>query len=302
MISKQSKMSDIFELDDNKLIEKFSQGSDRLLASQNLRLEVNGKLSQLIAGNGESIAIMYLQNKPRNVIVKNNCAFTQLIDSSLIDLNFVLMGDASRAGFSEYRHYETPAGYRVWYTDPSILWKKWWPTERFHDKQRFNMDILVNIKDNWYPVQGIEVNSRTFTIKTIAGQLVLKRDRDKVLWLAQVMLDGAAMAPVMEAEVAANAGHSRQPEFTSQVQNSQTSANLAAKIQQKQSEINSAQAWTMIKELEQKLQAQIKLAAEAQEQSTRSEHRAMIAEQRLKVVYRHLEKIGVNPQDIYSAN
>lgn len=294
MISKQSKMSDIFELDDNKLIEKFVQGSDRLLASQNLRLEVNGKLSQLMTNNGESIAIMYLQNKPRNVILKNISTFAQFINSSLIDLNFVLMGDASRAGFSEYRYYETPVGYRVWYTDPLILWKKWWPTERFHNKQRFNMDILVNIKDNWYPIQGIEVNGRTFTIKTIAGQLVLKRDRDKVLWLAQVMLDG------IKTQVLETAPEN--PELKLQLQSSQTSANLAAKIQQKQAEINRDQAWTMIKELELKLQAQIKLSIEAQEESTRSEHRALIAEQRLKVVYRHLEKIGVNPQDIYSAN
>jgi hypothetical protein len=32
---------------------------------------------------------------------------------------------------------------------------------------------------------------------------------------------------------------------------------------------------------------------------TRSEHRAIIAEQRLQMVYEYLHQIGVNPQDVY---
>ena len=42
MISELSTKSNIFELDDTKLVEQFVQGSNQLLASTNLRLEVNG--------------------------------------------------------------------------------------------------------------------------------------------------------------------------------------------------------------------------------------------------------------------
>jgi hypothetical protein len=293
-------MSNIFELDDNQLIEKFVHGSNQLLSSKNLRLEVSGNLSQLMTQNGDSIGIMYLQNKPRTAIVKNSSSFAELIDSSLIDRDFVMIGDASRPGFTEYKHYVTPAGYRVWYTDPSILWKKWWPTERFQNKQRFNMDILVNLKDNWYPVQDIIVHGGTFTIKTIAGQLVLKRNQ-KVLWLAQVMQESEA-APAVELQPVADSYYPADADLRPQFQPRNSQSNLATKIQQKQSELNSDQGWTIIKDLEQKLQTQIKLCSEAEEKYNQSEHRAMIAEQRLKMVHKYLDRMGVNPQDIYSDN
>ncbi len=297
MISTPAKMSNIFELNDNKLIEKFVNGSNQLLASENLRLEVSGSLSQLMTRNHDSIAIMYLQNKPRSVIIKNSSPFAESIDSSLIAQDFVMIGDASRAGFTEYKHYVTPAGYRVWYTDPSILWKKWWPTERFHNKQRFNMDILVNLKDNWYPIRNINVHGGTFTIDTIAGQLILKRD-SKVLWLAQIMQESAVIsAPNLDP-----APDLPQTGLKSQLQPKYSPTSLATKIQQKQSEINSDTAWTMIKKLEQKLQEQIKLCSEAEARFNRSEHRAILAEQQLKVIHRYLDSIGVNPQDIYDEN
>jgi hypothetical protein len=299
MISTQSKLNNIFELDDNQLIEKFVHGSNQLLSSQNLRLEVNGNLSQLMSKNGDSIAIMYLQNKPRTAIIKNSSNFAELINSSLIERDFVTIGDASRPGFTEYKHYVTPAGYRIWYTDPSILWKKWWPTERFQNKQRFNMDILVSLKDNWYPVQDINVHGGTFTIKTIAGQLVLKRN-NKVLWLAQIM-QGSEATNVEIQHGVANVDPVV-PDLNPQSSPSNSSANLASKIQQKQAELNSDQGWKIIKELEQKLQTQIKLCREADDKLNQSEHRAMIAEQRLEIVHKYLDRIGVNPQDVYSAN
>ncbi|WP_310489248.1 hypothetical protein [Chamaesiphon sp. VAR_69_metabat_338] len=283
-------MSNIFDLDDHKLIEKFAQGSNQLLASANLRLEVSGNLSQLLARNGDSIAIMYLDSKPRTAIVKHNSPFLDLIDRLLIDRDFVMFGDASRAGFIEYKHYVTPAGYRILNTDPAILWKKWWPTEKFQDKQRFNMNILVSFKSSWYPVQNITVAAGTFTIKTIAGQLILKRD-DKVLWLAQNLSERAETTGI-ETEV----GASPLPAIDSFDRHPTTA--LAQKIQQKQSEINPDQAWSMIKKLEQKLQAQIKVNSELVAQQARSIDRAEIAERRLAILDNYLKQIGVDPQDL----
>ncbi|WP_310418795.1 hypothetical protein [Chamaesiphon sp. OTE_8_metabat_110] len=302
MISEKSPKSNIFELDDRQLIEKFIQGSKQLLASDNLRLEVNGGLSQLLARNGDPlakpigtiIAIMYLHNTPRTVIVKHGSPFLELIDRLLIERDFVMFGDASRAGFIEYKHYVTPAGYRIWHTEPSILWKKWWPTERFQDKQRFNMNILVSFKNNWYPVQHIVVSAGTFTVKTIAGQLVLKRD-DKVLWLAQVMQEQASeLTGHIQPEIAAS-----DPHPIAEVP-PQTDIDLVAKIQQKQQDIQPDQSWTIIKKLEQKLQAQLRLNGELSDKFNHLESRAIVAEQRLQIIYKYLQEIGVEPRDIYN--
>ncbi len=307
-------MSNTFGIDDKKLIEKFVQGSNQLIASTNLRLEVNGAVSQLMSRTGDLIAFMYLQNKPRTVIVKNNPQFLTIINPLLIDREFVMIGDATRTGFIEYKHYVTPAGYRIWYTDPSILWKKWWPTERFQDKQRFNMNILVNFKDNWYPVQNISLNAGTFTIKMIAGHLVLQRE-GKVLWLAQIkeQLSTPTITDRVESTSAPKTQHPEITEFNAQL----SSTDLANKIHQQQSDVESAQAWNviedleqklqsqqawkMMKELEQTLQSQAKLNKTMEEKVTRSEHRAIIAEQRLQMANEYLHKMGINLQDVYGA-
>jgi hypothetical protein len=294
MISELSMKPNIFELDDTKLVEKFVQGSNQLLASANLRLEVNGGVSQLLARNGDSLAIMYLQTKPRTAIVKHSSKFLELIDRTFIDQDFVLFGDASRAGFVEYKHYVTPAGYRISYTDPSSLWKKWWPTERFQNKQRFNMDILVSFKENWYPVQNINVNAGIFTIKTIAGQLVLKRD-DKVLWLAQRYQE-----PIFEQKALLPASiASAEPDTNIQAPSQSLSADLANKIQEKQAKIDPARVMLVIKELEAKLQSQIRLNQETEAKFRELQQRATIAEQRLQIVYKFLDKTGIERQDIY---
>jgi hypothetical protein len=295
MISELSIKSNIFELDDTKLVEKFVQGSNQLLASTNLRLEVNGGVSQLLTRTGDAIAIMYLQTKPRTVIIKHNSHFSKLVDRILIDREFVLIGDASRVGFVEYKHYVTPAGYKISYTDPSILWKKWWPTERFQNKQRFNMDILVNFKDNWYPVQGINVNAGTFTIKTIAGQLVLKRD-GKVLWLAQsnqaqIAVDSQAALPESVEPVVSK--------IEAQPYSQSISTDLAKKIQEKQFKVDPDRVMLMISELEAKLKAQAKLNQETEAKFQDLENRAIIAEQRLQIAYKFLDKAGFDRKALY---
>ncbi len=178
-------MSSIFNSGDTKLIQKFAQGSNQLLSNDRVRLETNAGVSQVIAQSGEILAIMYLQRQPRTALIKAGSAYAEKLSNHLIDRDFVLLGDAKLSGFLEYRHYVTPAGYRVQYTEPAILWKKWWPTERFQNKQRFNMNILVRLNDNWYPIQNIVVEAGRFTIKTLPGQIDIKSN-EQLLWLYQM--------------------------------------------------------------------------------------------------------------------
>jgi hypothetical protein len=178
-------MSSIFNSGDTKLIQKFAQGSNQLLSNDRVRLETNAGVSQVIAQSGEILAIMYLQRQPRTALIKSGSAYADKLSEHLIDRDFVLLGDAKLSGFLEYRHYVTPAGYRVQYTEPAILWKKWWPTERFQNKQRFNMNILVRLNDNWYPIQNIVVEAGRFTIKTLPGQIDIKSN-EQLLWLYQM--------------------------------------------------------------------------------------------------------------------
>jgi hypothetical protein len=301
-------MSNIFQIDDSKLIEKFIQGSNQLLANDRIRLEVNGTVSQLISRNGDPLALMYLQSKPRTVIVKQNSPFLAHLDTSLQAKGFVLMGDASRAGFVEYKYYIAPAGYQVFYTDPAILWKKWWPTERFQNKRRFNMDILVSFKDNWYPIQDIVVSAGNFTIKTIAGQFLLKRD-GKALWLAQ-MVEGKSIDPnQIDRSVASTftdlkTSQTEFPHETGSIcltatQSLASQRSVIAEDRDNPAEVLIESPSISIEELQQKLNTQLESNAKLREKYDKLKQRVSIAEQRLEVVYKYLAKIGIDPQDIY---
>jgi hypothetical protein len=298
MVSKLSKTSNIFDIDDEKLIDKFVQGSNQLLSSDNIRLEVNGSLSQLISRSGEPIAIGYLQSKPRTIVVKDDSRFLESLNSTLQNHDFVLIGAAKQPGFIEYRHYVTPAGYKVWYTEPAILWKKWWPTERFQNKQRFNMDILVSFKDNWYPVQDISVNAGIFTIKTIAGQMRLQR-QDRVLWLAQKLTNDS---PKLNHDNSLNLDqNSPNPPFTSAdthrfLGSSKTSLTGLKSLEKSKLVAEKEQN---IAELEQRIQAEISARLDLEEKLNQAEQRALIAEQRLQIAYKYLHQLGISPQDMY---
>jgi hypothetical protein len=186
-------MSSIFNSEDTKLIEKFVKGSNQLLSNDRVRLETNGGVSQVVSRTGEVLAIMYLQNQPRTALVKSNCSYGERLNRHLANNDFVLIGESKRPGYLEYHQYVTPAGYQIHNTDPALLWKKWWPTERFQNKQRFNMNILVRVKDNWYPVQDISIHAGTFTVKTLSGQLEVSGSQ-QVLWLSQRPAETKAVA------------------------------------------------------------------------------------------------------------
>ena len=156
------------------------------------------------------------------------------------------------------------------------------------------MDILVSFKNNWYPIQNINVNTGNYTIKTIAGQLLLNRD-DKVLWLAQYaqpqqISDSPAIQPEpTTAPLPSDIG------LKSQI----PSADLARKIQQKQSKVDPDQVRLIIQELKEKLKFQIQLNQEIESKVDELAQRANIAEQRLEIVYKFLADKGIDRNAIY---
>jgi hypothetical protein len=293
-------MSNIFQIEDSKLIEKFIQGSNQLLATDRMRLEVNGTVSQLISRNGDPLALMYLQTKPRTVIVKQNSPFLAALDTSLQAQGFVSIGDASRAGFTEYKHYIAPAGYQVFYTDPAMMWKKWWPTERFQNKRRFNMDILVSFKDNWYPIQDIVISAGNFYIKTIAGQLELRRDH-KALWLSQIVEEKSNNSTLNIQPVSGTLVNPQisQLELSPEVRSSYSSTQSITKERENPAEVLVQTPPITIEDLQQQLNAQVQSNAEIKQKYKKWKQRASISEQRLEVVYKYLAKLGISPQDIY---
>jgi hypothetical protein len=272
-------MLSTFDSDDIKLIEKFVQGSNQLLASDRVRMETTGTISQIVTKAGDVAAIMYLRSQPRTALVKVNSAYAEQLEGHLQEHNFVLMGDSKRAGYSEYHQYIIPAGYKIKYTDPALLWKKWWPTERFQNKQRFNMNILVRMKDNWYPVQNIVIDAGVFIIKTLVGQFSVGSS-EQLLWLAQVPPEGKVLDPTDPD------AWSRSPAMLKNAEQEQV--NVASKS------VPSPPTWPeQVQELERKLYKQQKATIAAEQRAMMAERRATAAEQQLALLPDQPQKKGL---------
>jgi hypothetical protein len=270
-------MSSTFNTDDIKLIAAFVEGSNQLLMSDRARLEATGIISQVITKTGEVAATMYLQSKPRTAVVKIGSDYASQLEEYLLVQNFVLMGNSKKAGYLEYHQYDTPTGYKTWYTEPTLLWKKWWPTERFQNKRRFNMNMLVQIKGSWYPVQNIVIDAGAFVIKTLVGQIRIS-SHEQLLWLSQI--------PVEDIDNAAATGNddawSKSPEvWKESIKQELPKMPLTSTVDVNVPAPPAAQA--QIKELERKLYKQ-------QRATILAEQRAVSAEQRLALLQKQLRK------------
>jgi hypothetical protein len=269
-------MSSTFNTDDIKLIAAFVEGRNQLLTSDRARLEATGIISQVITKTGEVAATMYLQSKPRTAVIKVESEYTSQLEKYLLAQNFVLMGNSKKSGYLEYHRYDTPLGYKTWYTEPTLLWKKWWPTERFQNKRRFNMNMLVQIKGNWYPVQNIVIDAGTFVIKTLVGQIRIS-SHEQLLWLSQI--------PVADIEIATTGNDdawSRSPEvWKESVKQDLPKMSLTSTVDMNVPAPPAAQA--QIKELERKLYKQ-------QRATIVAEQRAVSAEQKLALLKKQLLK------------
>ena len=77
------------------------------------------------------------------------------------------------------------------------------------------------------------------------------------------------------------------------------STDLVQKIQEKQLKVDPDRVMLIIHELEEKLKAQAKLNQETEAKFQELESRTIIAEQRLQIAYKFLDKAGFDRQDLY---
>ncbi len=178
-------LNNISNIDDATVIKKFFQGDKDLVANSNIRIEGSGSSLQLIAKQSEMLATLTLIEKRRVALVRATSQYWQLIHRLLIENNFVAWGNSKQKGFVEYQQWVPPPGYQIKYTEVVELWKQWWPNQRYHKKHDLDLEMLIFLKNNWYPIQNITVEEGTFYVKTLVGQLKLT-SKEKILWASKI--------------------------------------------------------------------------------------------------------------------
>ena len=172
-------------LDNTTLINKFVQGETQLLANQSLRIDSSFERIELTTRKGIIIGLYTLNSQPISVLIRSGSEYNELLYESLLKNNFILIGKSYQKGFVEYHQYIPPVGYKVNCTQTVVLWRNWWMGERNAHKHHIQMDILISLKNKWYPISEITSNQGIFYIKTLAGELSL-HSGEKIIWVSKL--------------------------------------------------------------------------------------------------------------------
>ncbi|MBW4576728.1 MAG: hypothetical protein KME08_15745 [Aphanothece sp. CMT-3BRIN-NPC111] len=184
-------------IDDKTLIHNFIRGEGELLSNQNLRVDSAFDTTQLLAKNGELVALIKPTVSIPSVSVNLASKYWELTHQILLKNSFVPVGQPERQGVMKYEQHELPAGYKVNYTSAKILWREWWIHHRLPNRRAIQLDVLILAHSQWYPIRGISYNPDELFFKTLVDEVRLHHE-DKVIWLtrSQVTEDQRQVAPI----------------------------------------------------------------------------------------------------------
>ena len=180
-------------LDNASLIEQYVQGKASFAANPNLRVETADDRVQLLESNGKLLAIKDLTTHPITFLVRHNSDYTALLQQALQDNCFAPDSSVDNIRLVRYKQYTVPPHYCLKFDEAGVLWKRWWRHHRNSRSARFQLDLLLMMRQKWYPLQTIACDRGTLFIKTLIGEVVLHRT-DITIWLERD-------APVMNGSI-----------------------------------------------------------------------------------------------------
>ena len=169
-------------LDNASLIEEYIQGKASLAANPDLRVETIDNKVQLLEKNGKLLAIKEVRACPATFLVRHHSAYAGLIQQSLQRHCFAPASGVDNIRLVPYRKFSVPPNYDLKFDEAVVLWKCWWRHHRFSRKSGLQLDLLLMVRQKWYPLNNIACDRGTLFIKTLIGEVVLDRT-DIAVWL-----------------------------------------------------------------------------------------------------------------------
>ncbi|MGA7932149.1 MAG: hypothetical protein WCA35_01080 [Kovacikia sp.] len=178
-------------LDDASLIQKFVKREVTLLSNQNLRVESAFDSVQLLAKRGGLVATIKQTKDGCTIEVRQRSEYGQQVHQALIANNFIPIGDPGKSEFWQYAEYKPPAGYKLHCTEARFLWKEWWTRVRYSNRSAIQTDLLIHVRDTWYPIRESVCSQGLLYITTLVSEFVFK-GTDQVIWLSKIPNHGSA--------------------------------------------------------------------------------------------------------------
>ena len=176
-------------LSDIDLIREFVklsiQKKEVLLANSTLQGEAVYKSNQLTAKKEGIVATTKLEHTLNPFFIKQKSKYWQLISQVLAEYNFLLIGEADNRGFYQYEYCQIPPGYKMHCEKAGMLWRTWWKYRRKIEGRVIQLELLIRIRNTWYPIRGLAISDGMIYIETLGNEIALGLE-DTVIWLSKV--------------------------------------------------------------------------------------------------------------------
>ena len=176
-------------LSDIDLIREFVklsiQKKQVLLANSTLQGEAVYKSNQLTAKKEGIIATTELKRTLNPFFIKYKSNYWQLISQVLAEYNFLLMGEVDSRGFYQYQYCQIPSGYEMHCQKAGMLWRTWWKYRRKIEGRIIQLELLIRIRNTWYPIRGLAISDGMIYIETLGSEIALGLE-DTVIWLSKI--------------------------------------------------------------------------------------------------------------------
>jgi hypothetical protein len=169
---------------ESELIEYFVQGQKQAISTEKLRLEYTETSIRLSDNHAQLIGISKQVNQwQRKVLISNNSDYRSALITALVGAGFIARQKSSHPEFTEYHHYQIPAGYKLNYTEVIQLWRTWWHNRRYQLNVKIApIDISVFSKGNWSPVRDLQPKQGSFVLLTARGEITIDA-AEYIVWI-----------------------------------------------------------------------------------------------------------------------
>lgn len=188
-ISRVSTLPAMNVLDDLAVVTSFVKGDQKLNANQDLKFESAFNSVRLLARRGGLIGTINYDSAVPTARVRSS-EYWELVNRVLLENCFMPLG-ADSAGFHQYRKVEVPPDYSLQVGEAKMLWREWWKRNRHNpgyaihpSSSTIQMDLLVFVRNTWYPIRDITPDHERLFISTLATEVQLS-GKDLIAWLSR---------------------------------------------------------------------------------------------------------------------
>ncbi|MGF1497384.1 MAG: hypothetical protein ACFB8W_11240 [Elainellaceae cyanobacterium] len=184
----KGKLSDLEVI--RRFIEESLQNREVLVANPNLQAQSLCLTNQLTNKQSGTVASIRLNQTVPEFSIRAKTPYWTSLNAELAHHNFVVSTQAIERGFYQYQYVKPPQGYQMRCTQSVELWRRGWKYRNRIRGTGMSLDLLVRVRQTWYPVKNLAISNGLIFIKTLTEEMSLQTT-DLIVWLEKAEEEAA---------------------------------------------------------------------------------------------------------------